>query len=181
MAKKPIDILNELARPVKADNEVTIPKDYPSKLAGQTLKKSHYVAKQYLKSLELAKTGQKLAGKGRPTTAAVAAKEKKGKGLSKYSDKDEKEGIRDITLIATVKCDGKTKKEEKVLKDAKTADLEKLIKAFEKELYKKYDYECDITAIDHKMGEWETSDKANNYERGDVEGGEHIQRSSAKK
>lgn len=125
--------------------------------------------------------GTKTTGRGRPTKEKAAEKEKSGKGLAKYSDKEEMQGIRDITLTAKVKTeDGKTVSEKKTIKKAKEADIPQLKKDFEKELYKKYGYDSDVVSIDYSIGEYDV-DSVDYTGRQDPEGGSHTFHSPSKK
>ena len=211
MAKeKFIEILKEMARPSNAskgrayDPEkpwLSILKDESGK--PKNAKPSGYADGQIKKDLKRLDAEGKIpskikkeqdvqkylsaGGRGRPTAASVKAKEAEGKKtgrnkLSQYSDKDSEQGKRKITLIATVKTeDGKTKEERKIIKDGETEKVKQYSKEFEKSLYAKYGYDSDVLEIDYVFGSFPASDSATNYERGDIEGGEHVVRASSKK
>ena len=208
--EKFIKILKEMARPSNASkgraydpekpwlsilkDESGKPKNAkPSGYAEGQLKKDlkrleadGKIPKKLLKEPEIQKY-LSAGGRGRPTTASVKAKEELGKKtgrnkLSQYSDKETEQGKRKITLIATVKTEeGETKEERKIIKSGDTEKVKEYKKEFEKELYKKYGYDSSVEEIDYAFGAYIASDTAQNYERGDIEGGEHVVRSSSKK
>lgn len=125
--------------------------------------------------------GEKTTGRGRPTKEKAAAKEAKGKGLSKYSDKETDQGIREITLTTKVTTeDGKVKAEKKVIKKGNVDDVPKLKKEFEKELYKKYGYDAEVGVIDHSLGEYDV-EGVDYTGRTDPEGGSHTFHAPSKK
>jgi len=122
-----------------------------------------------------------LEGAGRPKKAVdpdAPVKEKGKPGRKKGSTKSEEEkedtrgeGIRTVTLHATISLDGKKTTQDKVLKNIKTDDIKAEIDKWEKELHKAHNYDADIT-ITKKIGEYEVNDSAEKHAQGrkDVSG-----------
>lgn len=96
---------------------------------------------------------------------------KKGRPKKDDSDKDTsgKEGIRDITLTATAKIDGKSHERKKKLTDINVDDIDKEKDKFEKEVNKEFDYDADVT-VKVAIGKYEASDDAENHMSADDDG-----------
>lgn len=90
------------------------------------------------------------------------SKGKRGRPKKDPNDNDAGEGIRDITLIATIKIDGKTETKEKKLSDIKTDDIDDEKKKFERQVNKEYDYEADVS-VKVKIGNYDASADAEDH------------------
>lgn len=84
------------------------------------------------------------------------------RGRPKKDADDEKEGIRDITLVATIKIDGKKETKEKKLKGVKVDEIDAEKDKFEKQVNKEYDYDADVT-VKVKIGDYEGSADAEDH------------------
>lgn len=136
-----------------------------AKEAEETLKtKFGYTDKQIAKlkeSIELEEGRKPISDEEKETRQIAkdeAPKKKRGRpAKEEYDDEDDngEEGVRDVTLTATIKIDGKKEKDEKILKDFKVVNIDKAIKDWEKELHKKFDYDADSIDIKKKFGKYD--------------------------
>lgn len=94
----------------------------------------------------------------------LVVESKKGRPKKEEGDKDDsgKGGVRDITLTATVKIDGKTQERKKKLSDVNVDDIDKEKDKFEKQVNKEFDYDADVT-VKVTIGKYEASDSAENH------------------
>lgn len=95
----------------------------------------------------------------------LVSEEKGKRGRPKNDDVDDsgKEGVRDVTLVATIKINGEKETKEKTFKDLDTKDIDKKKDEWEKKLHKEYDYDADDIKIKVKIGDFDASSDAEEH------------------
>jgi hypothetical protein len=121
--------------------------------------------KEIAESVVIAEAGRPpLSDEVKAARQAEKDEKPKGKRGRPKADPDDDDsgvgGVRDVTLIATIKVDGKKETKEKVLKGLSTDKIDAELSKWEKALNKQYDYEADIS-IKKKVGDYEDEDQVN--------------------
>lgn len=91
-------------------------------------------------------------------------KGKRGRPKKEDDENDDsgKGGVRDVTLVATIKIDGDKQTKEKKLKGVDVSKIDDEISKWEKALNKEFDYEGEIN-IKKKVGDYEDKDSAEDF------------------